>query len=180
MNAGATWLRAADIELDVRLSDKPAAHFRGDGRHHLNRAPEASPAVASASAWPGSPPCVERDQSAPHWTFPRGPAGHSMHRRSRFDIDAALTYGAANLPTSLYPHPYDSNGLASLEGVSSNGCCISRARCHVLAAPGRHGRRLRQVGRSRSMSSMYILGSVVSVGLLVYLAVALLLPEKFS
>jgi len=30
------------------------------------------------------------------------------------------------------------------------------------------------------MSSMYILGSVVSVGLLVYLAVALLLPEKFS
>jgi len=39
---------------------------------------------------------------------------------------------------------------------------------------------LRQIGRAREMTWLYLLGSIVSVGLLIYLVVALLQPEKFS
>ena len=52
--------------------------------------------------------------------------------------------------------------------------------CRALAVDGRHGGRLRQARRAREMTWMYVLGSVVAVGLLVYLVAALLFPEKFS
>jgi K+-transporting ATPase KdpF subunit len=50
----------------------------------------------------------------------------------------------------------------------------------MLARDGRNGGRLRQVGKGHAMSSMHVLGSVVSLCLLVYLVAALLQPEKFS
>jgi K+-transporting ATPase KdpF subunit len=61
-----------------------------------------------------------------------------------------------------------------------DGLRIPGAVRRVLAARGRHGQGLRQPGRAQAMSGLYVLGSVVSIGLLVYLVAALLRPEDFS
>jgi K+-transporting ATPase KdpF subunit len=63
---------------------------------------------------------------------------------------------------------------------ASHGCRLSFSHRGVLAADCRHGPWLRIPFEGIEMTWLYILGGVVSVGLLVYLVIALLQPEKFS
>jgi K+-transporting ATPase KdpF subunit len=61
-------------------------------------------------------------------------------------------------------------------GDDDDGHCIYRCNRGDVAGGLRVGNRLREIGRT-AMSTFYIIGAVVSVGLLVYLVAALLKAE---
>jgi K+-transporting ATPase KdpF subunit len=66
------------------------------------------------------------------------------------------------------------------KGGSPHGFRLSLALAGLLVADDRNGAGVCEVGRAHQMTWLYLFGGAASVGLLIYLVVALLQPEKFS